>query len=138
MAVAAAMCRQGDCPAQATDQIILHISRTELTEPYQQLLAKSLVADATNEVELIRRATVQAEGGSDGPPSGLGYSIFVKLAGIGGQPSNTLEGSSFDQTAGRSGQFANLQAKLDALVKLLMEPAGRQARRQAAGAIRQP
>ena len=35
-----------------------------------------------------------------------------------------------------SGRFANHQDKLDALVKLLMEPAGRQTRRRAAGPIR--
>jgi hypothetical protein len=76
------------------------VAGAELTEPYRELLAKGLVANITNEVELIRQAAVSTEGGLDGA---AGCSIFVKLAGMEGQPSNTLEGSSFNEETEREG-----------------------------------
>jgi site-specific DNA recombinase len=81
------------------EQTIARVASAELTEPYQELLAQDLVASITKEVDSIRRATGQTESGPSEPPSGAGCSIFMKLAGIERQPSNTLEGSSFDQTA---------------------------------------
>lgn len=58
----------------------IRITHAELTEPYQELLDRDLVANATREVELIRRATAHAEGGPSEPPSDAGCSFFVKLA----------------------------------------------------------
>jgi hypothetical protein len=98
-------------------QLVVRIRRTGLTEPYQELLAEDLVATITNEVDLIRRAAVQAEDGPSEPPSGAGCSIFVKLAE-------------------RAGRRANLEATLDRLLEALLEPVGREARRRAAAAIR--
>jgi site-specific DNA recombinase len=87
----------------SSGQTVVLVAGAELTKPYRELLAKGLVANITNEVELIRRATASTEDGSDGPPSVAGCSIFVKLAGLEGQPSNTLEGSSIDEEAEREG-----------------------------------
>jgi site-specific DNA recombinase len=79
---------------ESSGQTVVLVAGAELTEPYRELLAKGLVANITNEVELIRRAAVSTEGGLDGV---AGCSIFVKLAGLEGQPSNSIEGSSFDK-----------------------------------------
>ena len=96
----------------------IQIGKAELTEPYEHLLATSLVADITSEIALIRSATsANAEGGPYEPPSDARCSIFVKLAE-------------------RSGRRANPGALLEGLVEALMEPVGREARRRAVHALR--
>jgi site-specific DNA recombinase len=59
-------------------------------------------------------------------------------AGSAADERSTSPVSSYEQMAESSGQFANRRAKLDALVELLMEPVGRQARRRAAGTLTLP
>jgi site-specific DNA recombinase len=85
------------------NETIVRITSAELTEPYRELLNQDLVANVTNEVELIHRAALQTDSGPAEPLSGAGCSIFAKLAEIERQSSNSLEGSSFDQTAERAG-----------------------------------
>jgi hypothetical protein len=73
------------------------------------------VAGAMTEVEPIRAMPTNAESGPSEPLSGAVISNFVKLAERPGRPANP---------------------SLDRLLEHLMESVGRQARRQAAEAIR--
>jgi hypothetical protein len=88
---------------------MLLVSHTDTVEAqptfYAQLttLARQLEQEATNEGKKRPQAAERQPRNEHGPvPWG--------------------RGSQSKQMAGRSGQFANHQAKLDALVKLLMEP----------------
>jgi hypothetical protein len=58
-----------------------NVSRAELTAPYAALLDEDLVANAMNEVEMLRQ---QAESGPDEPLSVASVSIFDQMAGATG------------------------------------------------------
>lgn len=90
-------------PEWDDDQTAVNITGAKLTKPYQELLAEDLVANITKEVRMIRQAATQPAGDPTAPAPGAGCSIFLKLAGIEGQSSNTLEGSSFRKEAEREG-----------------------------------
>jgi site-specific DNA recombinase len=61
-------------------QLDVQVSGAELTEPYKALLAKNLVSETLNEVELIRAMPSKAESDPCGPLSDAVISNFVKMA----------------------------------------------------------
>jgi site-specific DNA recombinase len=65
---------------EAQGHTVVQITRAALTEPYQALLSRDFERKATNEVELIRKATTNAESGPYEPLSDAAISIRLKLA----------------------------------------------------------